>query len=208
MDTPDTLVQQPAQQLLLWIDGIGGYLVCLGHRITLGQMNQEGPPDIALLADVSRHHATMQRDHESYFLEAVRRVQVNGQPTEKAFLSSGDRITLGVSCQLTFTLPCPASQSARIEITSGHRLFRPVDAVLLMADTLVLGSSQAHVMVPELTEPVILHRSKTGLAMRHSGPLTIDGKEQKERGPIHPGSKVTAGPITLALEGVAKKGKP
>ena len=70
---------EPASQYLLWIDGVGGFLVCLSHRVTLGQANPDSVVDIPLLADVSRHHATLQRDPEGYFLEAIRKVQVNGQ---------------------------------------------------------------------------------------------------------------------------------
>src|SRR5688572_30548644 len=108
------------------------------------------PVDIALLADVSRHHATIQRDTEGYFLEAVRSVQINGQPSDKTLLRSGDRITLGSSCQLQFWQPVPVSTSARVDMVSGHRFAEPVQAVLLMADTLVIGpTSQAHVQVPD-----------------------------------------------------------
>ena len=67
---------EPASQYLLWIDGVGGFLVCLSHRVTLGQANPESIVDIPLLADVSRHHATLQRDAEGYFLEAIRKVLV------------------------------------------------------------------------------------------------------------------------------------
>lgn len=74
--------RDPGAQYLLWIDGIGGYLVCLSHRVTLGQASLDPVVDIALLADISRHHATIQRDAEGYFLEAVRRSAVNGQPSE------------------------------------------------------------------------------------------------------------------------------
>ena len=61
---------EPPSQYLLWIDGVGGFLVCLSHRVTLGQANPESAVDIPLLADVSRHHATIQRDPEGCFLEA------------------------------------------------------------------------------------------------------------------------------------------
>src|SRR5436853_7395473 len=94
--------RDPATQFLLWVDGVGGYLVCLSHRITLGQANPAAPVDVALLADVSRHHATIQRDTEGYALEAVRKVKLNNQPAERGLLRSGDRITLGNSCQLQF----------------------------------------------------------------------------------------------------------
>src|SRR5437588_2113599 len=60
----------------LWIDGVGGYLLCLSHRVTLGQALVDRQVDIALIADVSRHHATIQRDPEGYFLEAQRKVQI------------------------------------------------------------------------------------------------------------------------------------
>src|SRR5437870_85683 len=80
----------------LWIDGVGGYLVCLSHRVTIGQSLSDTPVDIALTADVSRHHATIQRDTEGYFLEAVRKVQINGQKTDKALLRTSDRITLAL----------------------------------------------------------------------------------------------------------------
>src|SRR5205085_1968322 len=53
-ELPRTL--EPPSQYLLWIDGVGGYLVCLSHRVTLGQANPESVVDIPLLADVSRHH--------------------------------------------------------------------------------------------------------------------------------------------------------
>ena len=54
--------EKPRQRFLLWIDGVGGYLVCLDHRITFGQANPEAPVDVPLFADVSRLHATLTRD--------------------------------------------------------------------------------------------------------------------------------------------------
>ena len=50
-------------QYVLWIDGVGGYLICLSHRVTLGQAGANPSPDIAILADVSRHHATIEVAH-------------------------------------------------------------------------------------------------------------------------------------------------
>src|SRR5919204_3789912 len=70
-------------QFLLWIDGVGGYLVCLGNRITLGQATPETTVDVPLFADVSRLHAALTRDTEGYLLEAMRSAQVNGEPAEK-----------------------------------------------------------------------------------------------------------------------------
>ncbi len=198
----NTQGQRPtATQYLLWVDGVGGFLVCLSHRITLGQANPKAPVDVALLADVSRHHATIQRDTEGYYLEAVRRVQINGQPAEKALLRTADRITLGNSCQLQFWQPVPASTSARLDLVSGHRFVQPVQAAILMADTLVLGpGSQGHIPVPELPQALIIYRNRGGLAVRWPGALHVGGEVHHERAPLEPGTTVSTEHVSLALD--------
>lgn len=189
----------------LWIDGVGGYLLCLSHRVTLGQALVDRQVDIALIADVSRHHATIQRDPEGYFLEAQRKVQINGNATDKALLRNADRITLGNSCQVQFWQPVPVSTSARLDMVSGHRFAEPVNAVILMADTLVIGpETQSHVQVADMTQPLILFRNKNGLAARWSGNLLIGGKTYQERGPLEPGTTLATEQISLALERVTK----
>ncbi len=203
-------IQEQLASFALWIDGVGGYLVCLSHRLTLGQAKIESPVDIALLADVSRHHATIQRDAEGYFFEAVRKVQINGQPTTKALLRSADRITLGNSCQLQFWQPVPVSTTARLDMMSGHRFAEPVQAVLLMADTLVIGpETQTHIQVQDMTQPLILYRSKNGLAARWSGNLEINGQTHQERAPLdaEAGANATlvTEQITLTLERVQRR---
>jgi len=199
--------REPATQYLLWVDGVGGFLVCLSHRITLGQANPKAPVDVALLADVSRHHATIQRDTEGYFLEAVRKVKLNNQPAEKGFLRNGDRITLGNSCQLQFWQPVPASTSARLDLVSGHRFVQPVQAAVLMADTLVLGpGTQGHIPVPELPQPLIIYRNRGSLAVRWPGTLQVGAQSFQERAPLEPGTTVATEHVSLALDRPEGKG--
>jgi tetratricopeptide (TPR) repeat protein len=194
---------EPPKRFLLWIDGVGGYLVCLGNRVTLGQALPDALVDVPVLADVSRLHATLTRDSEGYLLEAVRAVQVNGQPTERALLHEGDRVTLGKCCQFRFHQPVPISASARLDLTSGHRLRLAVDAVLLMADTLVLGPGpQAHVLMPDVQQPLILFRTKEGLGVRYAGKLTIDGQSVAQRGTLGPSATVAGEDFSLAIEPV------
>jgi len=195
--------EQPDKRFLLWVDGVGGFLVCLGNRVTLGQATPDAYVDIPLFADVSRVHAAVNRDSEGYVLEATRSVQVNTRPTDKALLQSGDRITLGGSCQIQFRQPVPVSASARLDIVSGHRLPLSVDGVLLMADTLVLGpGTQVHVAMPDLQQPIVLYRQKDGLAVRYGGDLTIDGQKCHERGSLRPNSTVTGDDFAFAIEPV------
>jgi tetratricopeptide (TPR) repeat protein len=199
-------IPPPAPRFLLWIDGIGGYLLCLGNRVTLGQAAPDAFVDIPLYADVSRMHAAMTRDAEGYLLEALRSVQVNSRPVDRALLRAGDRITLGSSCQLHFRQPVPVSATARLDLVSGHRLPLAIDAVLLMAETLVLGPGpQAHVAIPELKQPVVLYRHKDGLAVRYSGHMTVDGHSFRERGPLGPQARVLGEDFAFALEPVGTK---
>jgi tetratricopeptide (TPR) repeat protein len=197
---------EPLSRFLLWIDGVGGYLVCLGSRITLGQATPDTTVDVPLLADVSRFHAVLTRDSEGYLFEASRNAAVNTRSVQRTLLRPGDRITLGSACQLQFQQPSPISTSARLELVSGHRLPLAVDAVLLMADTLLLGpGTQVHVAMPDLKQPLVLYRHKSGVGVRWSGSLTIDGQPCQERGLLGPNSRVQSDDFTFAIEPVGTR---
>jgi len=198
--------RQALQQFLLWVDGVGGYLVCLGNRVTFGQATPESCVDVALFADISRLHAALTRDAEGYLLESFRAARVNGRAVDKALLHSGDRVTLGTCCQIRFHQPVPISASARIDLVSGHRLWLAVDAVLLMADTLVLGpGQQVHVSLPEVKSSVILYRQKDGLGVRYAGNLLVNGRPCRERATLEPGTTVAGDDFSLTLEAISGK---
>ncbi|MCI0463955.1 MAG: hypothetical protein L0Z62_44040 [Gemmataceae bacterium] len=204
--TSEEKVTEPGAAYLLWIDGVGGYLVCLGTRVTLGQATADTTVDLPLFADVSRLHAALTRDPEGYTFEAFRPAQINGRPVLKGLLRSGDRLTLGTCCQLQFRQPVPVSTSARLDLASGHRLRLAVDGVLLMADTLVLGPGpQAHVVMPDLKQPVVLFRQKSGLGVRHAGNLFVAGQPCHERATIEPSATVAGDDFSLTLEQVVRR---
>jgi hypothetical protein len=196
----------PPQRFLLWIDGVGGYLVCLSPRITLGQAIPDAAADVPLVADVSRLHATLTRDAEGYVLESARGLHVNGKPTKSAILRPNDRVTLGASCQFLFRQPVAVSGSARLDLVSGHRLPLGVDGVVLMAETLVLGpGDQAHVIIPDLKNPVVLFRRKDGVGLRHAGSLTMDGQTVGERTVLKPRAVLCGDDVSFAVEPVSAR---
>ena len=191
------------QSWILWVDGVGGYLLCLGETVTLGQAFAEPAADVALLADVSRHHATVRRDGEGYWLESERSIALNQIPAKRSLLKTGDRITLGDSCQLLFHHPEPLSATARLTPISGHRFAHPVDAALLMAETLTLGpASQAHIVVPDLTRRVVIHRQGEGLAIKTTGSVKVGGRTHDDRADLAPGSSATVEELTFTLEAI------
>lgn len=188
-------------RFLLWIDCVGGYLVCLSPRVIIGQAAAEKLVDVPLVADVSRLHATLTRDAEGYVLEGAKALQVNSLTVTRALLRSGDRVTLGTSCQFVFRQPVPISTTARLDLVSGHRPPLAVDGVLLMGDTLVIGpSSQAHIAAPALKAPIVLFRHKDGLGIRCRSPLTVDGKSCVDKILLGPRSLVSGEDIAFAVE--------
>jgi hypothetical protein len=194
------------KRFVLWIDGVGGYLVCLGQRVGFGQATASGPVDVPLFADVSRLHAELTRDGEGYVLESGREVAVNGRAATRAVLADGDRVTLGSTCQFVFRLPVAISPSARLELVSGHRLPLAVDGILLMAENLILGpEAAAHVPMPDAAGNVVLYRTRDGLGIRCPGAFQIDGRPHKDRGGLPIPCCVTADSFSFTAEPVGPR---
>jgi hypothetical protein len=193
------------KRFLLWVDGVGGYLVCLSSRVTFGQATADGPVDVPLFADVSRTHAEVTRDGEGYVIESGRSVRVNGAETKRAVLAAGDRVTLGTSCQFLFHKPVAVSSSVRLELTSGHRLPVAVDGVLLMGNELMLGPApDAHIELPALAAPVLIYRSKDGLSVRVPDmKFTIDDRPCIDRALLTLPGVVSCDLFTFAIEPVS-----
>jgi hypothetical protein len=194
------------KRFLLWIDGVGGYLVCLGNRVGFGQATVSAPVDVPLFADVSRLQAEMQRDAEGYVLESGRGLMVNGNETKRCVLANGDRVTLGSTCQFVFTQPVPISPTARLELVSGHRLPVAVDGVILMAENLILGPiPPVHVLIPDATANIVIYRSKDGLSLRTVGAFTIDRRKHEDRATLQLPAHVASDSFSFALEPVGQK---
>jgi len=194
------------KRFFLWVDGVGGYLVCLSARVTVGQAAGDTPADVPVYADLARVHAEITRDAEGYLLASARGVQVNGQPTDRKVLQPGDRVTVGATCQFVFRQPVPLVPTAVLELVSGHRFQVAVDAVILMAETLILGPGpDAHVVVPDADKNVILYRSKDGLGVRYDGDFVVAGQAAQGRTALNVPGGVTADAVNFTVEPAGKK---
>jgi hypothetical protein len=191
-----------ATRFLLWVDAVGGYLVCTGDELVLGQPVPGSDVDVPIRGDLSRRHAVIHRDGEGYLLEPVRDVKVNGRVLERATsLGDRDRITLGDSVQLCFHRPHPLSLTARLEFLSNHRTQPATDGVLLMAESCILGpATSSHVVCPSRPHDVILTRQGATLGCRSSKPFRIDGVEHNERGKLAERSQVAGQSFSFSVE--------
>ena len=202
---------------MLWIDSVGGFLVCLDNEVMLGQpassSDSNSGPAIPILADISRRHAILRREAGAYVLEPLGRVLLDGQPiTGPTVLTDSHIIELvsaserGASSsegvvRLRFHRPHALSATARLEIESGQRTTPSADAVLLMAESCVLGpSSHSHVCCRKWKDDVILFRKGDQLHCRSAKPLEIDGESITGPALISPGSRVEGEDFALSVE--------
>ena len=192
----------PKGRFLLWVDAVGGYLVCLDDHVVLGRAGSDSHADVPLMGDLSRNHATLLRNGEGYLLQAQHASFVNGSPVvDQAVLHDGDVIRLGSSVELEFRQPSPVSATARLSIVSRHRLPLAVDGVLLMAETCIVGeASQAHVPAPSLVNPVVLYRQAGALWCRAVGAFDVDGRTCASRAPLTLQSSVLGDGFSFSLE--------
>ena len=201
----DTVVKrQTGPRFFLWVDAIGGYLVCLGDEVMLGQAVPRTGVEVPILADLSRRHAKIIRDGEGYVVESYSTIHVNGKRIhDRALLRDGDEIELGSGVRLLFHKPHALSATARLDFASRHRTQPAADGILLMAESCVLGPRrQNHIVCREWMDDVILFRQGSELCCRSSGALEIDEQPYDGRGRITHNSRVTGDDFALSLEGM------
>jgi hypothetical protein len=193
-------------RFLLWVDGVGGYLVCLAEEVVFGQATAGNRVDVPILADISRRHARICRDGESYVMEPLHATRVNGRSVQnKTVLKDGDEVELGHGVRLRFRQPHALSGSARLEFVSRHRTQPYADSILLMAESCVLGPRwQNHVICRDWSGDVVLYRQDDGLYCRAMESIEIDGQLCDGRGRLNGNSHVVGNDFSMTLEDLDK----
>ena len=196
------VLQESRKRMLLWVDAVGGFLVCLSPQATLGQALPACDVDIPLSADVSRRHAMIRRHTDEYVIEPWHPVFLRGREVEQPEpLRDGDQILLGKSMQIEFRQPHALSATARLMFSSRHSTQPAADGVILMGDSLVLGpQDHNHIVCPEWTRDVILFRRSDQLWCRSPGGIEVDGASFQDEAPIGPNSRIAGSDFSVALE--------
>lgn len=191
------------KRYMLWIDGVGAWQLCLGESFIVGAPSFDGPSaDIALLANVSRHHATLARDGEAWRLTAEQQTSVSGKQIDKSTtLRSGDQICLAERVRLGFRIPSVLSTSAVIDFESDHRPSHSVDGIVLLSDHCLLGPRRDHhVYCSQWPDVVVLYAQNSQLRCRSKAALTVDGAAMKDSAALQHGSVVTSEELRFRVE--------
>ncbi len=189
---------------LLWVDAVGGFLICLEDQVVLGQPSSNGPIAVPILADLSRRHAVIRRDSGAYVIEPIGPVRLEGNELHgPAVLTDNQSIQLGESVRLRFQKPHALSSTARLTLESYHKTEPSVDAVLLLADSCLLGpGSHCHVVCPKWEREVLLYKQQEQLYCRTEGPIVQDGVPCSGPAILSPNTRIEGDDFSLSLEEV------
>ncbi len=136
----------------LWIDGVGGFLLCSSESMTVGSSSSA---DFAIRAPLSRQHATFHWNSENWSWWLNHTPQETAQQLDR---NSGE-LDLGEGVVLDFRQSHPWSQSAALKLKSSHRPQLGVDGCILMRRECLLGpTDDCHIRCPEWNETIVLSR--------------------------------------------------
>lgn len=187
----------------LWVDAVGGFLVCLTDSVILGQAVPATDVDIPILGDLSSRHAKIRRSGEGFVIEPFGCVVLNGRPlTQWGVLHDRDEFYLGEKVKLRFRKPHPLSNTARLDILSGHRTSPSADGVLLMGTTCLLGSSeQHHIVCRDWENEIVLIRGTGGTFRFRSGcRVELNGIPAADAGELPWNTRLSGEDFALTME--------
>lgn len=191
------------RRFMLWIDGVGAYLLCLGKRVSIGGPAVDSErAEIALLANLSRRHATFLRNGEGYLLEAHSPTLVAGRSiVDRTYLNDGYEMEFGQNVRMRFRLPTVLSSSAVLEFLSDHRPERNVDGVILMDESCLIGPGREnHVQCTAWPESVVLFLRDGQFRCKARSNVFVNGVSAKEGTTIAPGQVVSGADFQFRIE--------
>ena len=197
-----TVDKKPGKRVVSWIDGVGGYMICLDDEVVIGQPAPGANADIPILADLSRRHASIRREGESYVLTPIHTASVNGRDvTGPVVLSDSCEIQLGRSVKINFRKPHALSGTAVLSVESNHKTEPAVDGIVLMADSCILGSeSHSHIRCRHWDQNLVLFRRGEELHFRSGASVEIDGQLADKDAPLPANCRLEAENLALSFE--------
>lgn len=187
---------------ILWIDGVGGFLLLDREELLIGQAVSGGHQDIGVVGDLSRQAAVLQRVQSDYVVQPLQETCVDGRPIAGPhLLATGETLSWGPRVRMKFTKPHPLSSSARLNLVSQHRFQPRVDGVILLADSCILGpSSTCHVHCPQWSQDLLMFRSSNQWFFRVMEELEVDGVSRTGQVALTSGLRVRGSDFSFSVE--------
>lgn len=190
---------------MLWIDGVGAWLVCCGTTVVVGSAAPDAVADIRLQAPLSRRQAALELSGENWLL---RPLQVSGAApcdfSATTTLASESLIPLSSRVLLRFRIPSVLSSSAVLTPHSPHRFVPHADGVVLLADRMLLGpGSDSHIRCRGIADRLVLYTGNNSLWCRSTSELLVNGRATMEAAEIEHGAIVSTGEFRMRAEQIS-----
>lgn len=200
----DLLAESSAgtQRRVMWIDGVGGFLLVDRDEVLIGQAIPGTSVDVGIVGDLSRQAAALRRSEGDYLLQPLQAMLLDGRPVERPQLLHHDAVLqLGQRVKMKFTQPSPLSATAKLEMLSVNRFKPNVDGVLLLSDACILGpKSGSHVVCPHWSHELLLCRHGESWFFRSLVEVNVDGKPMKGQIPMVRGMRMDGEDFSLSIE--------
>lgn len=192
----------PARRYLLWIDGVGGFLLLIGDHLWIGPPNLDESVALAFQGDIAERHAALHRNRLGYWIESLHSCRVNRRPIRASQrLCTGDVVELGQSVRFQFHQPHGLSWTARLEWCSGRRTVPSSDGAVLLADTCVLGPKpSSHIVCPTWRHQAVFYQRDHRLWCHASEEFQTDGEPAVQPVDVTNGAQVEGENWALTLE--------
>jgi hypothetical protein len=196
---------RPDQRQMVWIDGVGGYLLCSAEELLIGAPSSDSGVSIPIVGDISRRAAVLHRRESDFIIQPIGDVRLNGHRLSRPqLLRDQDLVQLGSQVQMRVAKPHPLSGTLRLDLVSRHRTEPSCDGIILLADTCVLSSAaNAHIPCPSWAHELVLFRRDDQLLLRSSVPLAADGQAVGERTVVPARGRLEGEQFAISFESLA-----
>lgn len=192
--------QASGSRFVLHVDGVASFAVLTQAVVTIGPISSSAAPDVPLMAGAGMPTITITRTEDDYFLQSREPILVNDKPTTGKLLASGDKITLGSRCRITFRKPSAASGTAVLDLSGARPPRGDIRHVLLVDREILIGpGSAAHVRHDELAQAAVLQPGNGKLLLRSPEAIQIDGQPAPKPAEIAIGAHVRVGPVSFVV---------
>ena len=187
---------------LMWVDGVGGYLVCASNVNTIGQAVPQANISIPIQGDLRRRHARLETVAGQHLIHPLGPVTIDDvEIVDPVEIKHGQVIALDGGVKLKYTQPHPLSKSGRLDFVSRHRTNPWSDSVLVASQSIILGPNRDnHVFCPTWSSDLILFERNGKWFCRGKERLEIDGTSYEQEGEISFDSRIVGEDYSLKLE--------
>lgn len=190
------------RSFMLWIDGVGGFLVCTRQQVTIGRSGSNSEADIPIHADIRRKQLAIRRVGDGFVaLPIDSKGEITATSGRPGILRDGQLLDLGAGLVLKMHQPLSLGNSLRIDVVSRHRTDPWADSILLLGNAILLGNSpRHHVQSPKLADEFMIFRRGSEIFLRLPGVHELDGEFHEGDIPVERNCRIVSDNFSATVE--------